>query len=147
MRPIEVVSNNRFPTPLPPSDGVVEGLYKDLDQNGIVLLPRLIPDEQLQSMQRAFESRLQRLRWNNFEGYEKTEPYRHMIEDVLLIDQGFLDLAFTRLSKRSSKLTSVKKPSSRKHEAGDHCRPKEIFTAGMATNGTTRRRIVRFPES
>src|SRR6185369_485071 len=93
MRPIEVVSNNRFPTPLPPSDGVVEGLYKDLDQNGIVLLPRLIPDEQLNSMQRAFESRLQRLRWNNFEGYEKTEPYRHMIEDMLLLDQGFLDLA------------------------------------------------------
>ena len=99
MRPIEVVSNNRFPTPLPPSDGVVEGLYKDLDQNGIVLLPRLIPDEQLQSMQRAFESRLQRLRWNNFEGYEKTEPYRHMIEDVLLLDQGFLDLAIHPIVK------------------------------------------------
>ena len=99
MRPIEVVSNNRFPTSLPPSDGVVEGLYKDLDQNGIVLLPRLIPDEQLNSMQRAFESRLQRLRWNNFEGYEKTEPYRHMIEDVLLIDQGFLDLAIHPIVK------------------------------------------------
>lgn len=90
---IEVVSNNRFPTPLPPSGSVVEELLKDLDQNGIVLLPRLIPEEQLSSMQRAFESRLQRLRWNNFEGYEKTEPYRHMIEDVLLLDQGFLDLA------------------------------------------------------
>jgi hypothetical protein len=95
---IEVV-NNRFPTPLPASDGVVEGLLKDLDQNGIVLLPRLIPDEQLKSMQRAFESRLRRLRWNNFEGYEKTEPYRHMIEDVLLLDQGFLDLAIHPIVK------------------------------------------------
>ena len=47
---IEVVSNNRFPTPLPPSGDVIEGLLKDLDQNGIVLLPRLIPDEQLQSI-------------------------------------------------------------------------------------------------
>lgn len=100
MRPtIEVVSNNRFPTPLPPSDSVVEGLFKELDQNGIVLLPRLIPDEQLKSMQCAFESRLQRLRWNNFEGYEKSEPYRHMIEDVLLLDQGFLDLAIHPIVK------------------------------------------------
>jgi len=96
---IEVVSNNRFPTPLPPSGDVIEGLLKDLDQNGIVLLPRLIPDEQLMSMQRAFESRLQRLRWNNFDGYEKTEPYRHMIEDVLLLDQGFLDLAIHPIVK------------------------------------------------
>ena len=96
---IEVVSNNRFPTPLPPSGDVVEGLLRDLDQNGIVLLPRLIPDEQLKSMQRAFESRLQRLRWNNFEGYEKTEPYRHMIEDMLLLDQGFLDLAIHPIVK------------------------------------------------
>src|SRR5215813_4992863 len=103
MRSIEVVSNNHFPTPLPPSDGVVEGLLKDLDQNGIVLLPRLVPDEQLQSMQPAFESRLQRVRWNNFEGYEKTEPYRHMIEDVLALDQGFVDIAIHPLVKAVAK--------------------------------------------
>lgn len=95
----EFVSNNQFPASLPSSDGLVLGLFKELDQNGIVLLPRLIPDEQLQSMQRAFESRLQRLRWNNFEGYEKTEPYRHMIEDVLLLDQGFLDVAIHPIVK------------------------------------------------
>ena len=76
MRTIEVVTNSRFPTTLPPSEGVVQRLYKDLDQNGIVLLPRLVPDEQLKSMQRAFESRLQRLRWNNFEGYEKNKVER-----------------------------------------------------------------------
>ena len=97
---IEVVSNNRFPTPLPPSGDVIEGLLKDLDQNGIVLLPRLIPDEQLTSMQRAFESRLQRLRWNNFEGYEKTEPYRHMIEDVLLLDQVRAELKCRHVRRR-----------------------------------------------
>src|SRR5258706_7550123 len=43
-------------------------------------------------MQVAFASRLSRLRWNNFDGYQKTEPYRHMIEDVLVLDQGFVDL-------------------------------------------------------
>lgn len=68
-------------------------LCAQLERDGIVLLPRLLSDEQLSSMQRAFGARLANLRWNNFEGYEKSEPYRHMIEDVLLLDQGFLDLA------------------------------------------------------
>jgi Phytanoyl-CoA dioxygenase (PhyH) len=74
------------------ASGQVEELCKELDLNGIVSLPRLISDEQLKSMQLAFEARLQRLKWNNFDGYEKSEPYRHMIEDVLLLDQGFLDV-------------------------------------------------------
>lgn len=64
-----------------------------LERDGIVLLPMLLSSDQLQSMQKAFASRLQFLRWNNFDGYEKTEPYRHMIEDVLLLDQGFVDVA------------------------------------------------------
>jgi len=68
-------------------------LYAKLERDGIVLLPPLLKDEQLAMMQRAFNARLCRLRWNNFDGYEKTEPYRHMVEDVLLLDQGFLDLA------------------------------------------------------
>jgi len=81
------------------SNRAVDNLCDELDRNGIVLLPRLISDEQLQSMQRAFEARLQRLRWNNFDGYEKSEPYRHMIEDVLLLDQGFLDVAIHPIVK------------------------------------------------
>ncbi|HKY41682.1 MAG TPA: phytanoyl-CoA dioxygenase family protein [Pyrinomonadaceae bacterium] len=93
MRPIAT-----FPT-ADVSRGVVDELCKELDQNGIVLLPRLISDEQLKSMQLAFESRLQRLKWNNFDGYEKSEPYRHMIEDVLLLDQGFLDVAIHPIVK------------------------------------------------
>jgi hypothetical protein len=44
-------------------------------------------------MQRAFEVRLRRIRWNNFDGYQKTEPYRHMVEDILTVDQGFVDAA------------------------------------------------------
>src|ERR1041385_6126233 len=94
----EFVTENQFPT-TSSSDGVVEELCNELDRSGIVLLPRLISDKQLKSMQLAFEARLQRLRWNNFEGYEKTEPYRHMIEDVLLLDQGFVDLVLHPLVK------------------------------------------------
>ena len=77
-----------------PEDGnEVQELCTQLDRDGIVLLPRLLSADQLAGMQKAFAARLQHLRWNNFDGYEKTEPYRHMIEDVLLLDQGFVDLA------------------------------------------------------
>jgi len=93
MRPIAT-----FPAVDAVSDQV-EKLCNELDKNGIVSLPRLISDEQLQSMQLAFEARLKRLKWNNFDGYEKTEPYRHMIEDVLILDQGFLDVAIHPIVK------------------------------------------------
>lgn len=81
------------------TSGQVEELCQELEKNGIVSLPRLISDEQLQSMQLAFDARLKRLRWNNFDGYEKSEPYRHMIEDVLILDQGFLDVAIHPIVK------------------------------------------------
>jgi phytanoyl-CoA dioxygenase PhyH len=42
-------------------------------------------------MQRSFNVCLKQLRWNNYDGYEKTEPYRHMVEDILTLDQGFVD--------------------------------------------------------
>jgi hypothetical protein len=71
-------------------------LCAELDTEGIVVLP----EEQLRSMQNAFATRLRRLRWNNFEGYQKTELYRHMVEDVLLLDQGFVDLALHPLLKQ-----------------------------------------------
>jgi hypothetical protein len=51
-------------------------------------------------MQKGFEARLLRMRWNNFDGYHKTERFRHMIEDGLLLDQGFLDLALHPLVKQ-----------------------------------------------
>ena len=55
---------------------------------------------QLVNMQRAFATRLRRMRWNNIEGYQKTERYRHMVEDVLQLDQGFVDLALHPLVKK-----------------------------------------------
>src|ERR1041384_8159068 len=98
----EFVTENQLPT-TSSSGGVVEELSNELDRSGIVQLPRLISDKQLKAMQFAFEARLQRLRWNNFEGYEKTEPYRHMIEDVLVLDRGFLDIAIHPLVKAVAK--------------------------------------------
>jgi hypothetical protein len=77
----------------------VHELCTQLERDGIVLLPVLFSAVQLAGMQRAFEARLQHVRWNNFDGYEKTEPYRHIIEDVLLLDQGFVDLAIHPMVK------------------------------------------------
>ena len=71
----------------------IEKLTAELDAHGVVRLPGLISPQQLSEMQHAFNVRLKRLRWNNLEGYEKTEPYRHMVENLLLLDQGFVDVA------------------------------------------------------
>jgi hypothetical protein len=65
----------------------------ELEREGIVVLPGLVGGESLRGMQRAFEARLTRMRWNDADGYEKTERYRHMIPDVLMLDQGFVYVA------------------------------------------------------
>src|SRR5262249_43251548 len=67
-------------------------LLRELAQNGIVRLPPLVADDRLRQMQQAFRARLRRMKWNNVDGYEKTEPYRHMVEDVLTLDHGFVDI-------------------------------------------------------
>jgi len=71
----------------------VDRLYNELQTEGIVVLPDLLSPGQLAEMQKAFATRLQFVRWNNFEGYQRTEKHRLMVEDVLLLDQGFVDLA------------------------------------------------------
>jgi hypothetical protein len=81
------------------SEPLVARLVAELESNGIVALPSLVTSENLAGMRRAFQTRLRRLRWNNFEGYQKTERYRHMVEDVLLLDQGFVDVAIHPLVK------------------------------------------------
>ncbi len=79
---------------------LVDRIVAELETNGIVVLPPIVSDQQLAEMQRAFATRLRNLRWNNFEGYQKTEVYRHMVEDVLLLDQGFVDIAIHPLVKQ-----------------------------------------------
>ncbi len=68
-------------------------LTNQLDRDGIVILPGFVTEPQLQGMQQAFEARLRHMAWNDTLGYERTEMYRHMIQDVLILDQGFLDVA------------------------------------------------------
>jgi hypothetical protein len=68
-------------------------LAKELIESGIAVIPDLLTAHQLRGMQASFKSRLKRLRWSNFDGYEKTERYRHMVQDVLTLDQGFVDAA------------------------------------------------------
>ncbi len=72
---------------------MVSPLTKELEHHGIVVLDGFVKPEQLAGMRRAFERRLRRLRWNHFDGYEQTERYRHMVQDVLTLDQGFVDAA------------------------------------------------------
>jgi Phytanoyl-CoA dioxygenase (PhyH) len=71
----------------------IDTIVAALEQDGVVRLPMLFSAEQLAVMQKAFNARLRQLRWNNINGYEKTEPHRHMVEDVLTLEQGFVDVA------------------------------------------------------
>jgi hypothetical protein len=82
-----------------PEGGDVDAVFSRLHQDGIAVLPGLVSLEALHAMKEAFATRLQRIRWNNFEGYHKTEPYRHLVEDVLTLDQGFVDLVLHPLVK------------------------------------------------
>lgn len=102
MRNIEDIQTSPQAPPLTNTAGRrldVDALVSELDANGIVVLPNLLSAEQLRDMQKAFAVKLRRMRWNNIDGYYKNEVYRHMVEDVLLLDQGFVDLALHPLVK------------------------------------------------
>jgi hypothetical protein len=71
----------------------ISPLVAQLEKDGFAMIPDLLTPAQLRSMQTAFASRLEHLRWNDVDGYEKTERYRHMVQDVLTLDQGFVDAA------------------------------------------------------
>jgi len=75
---------------------LASSIVQHLEQHGIALIPDLLTKPQLHSMQRAFAARLGRLRWNDVEGYEMSERYRHMVQDVLTLHQGFVDAALDR---------------------------------------------------
>jgi hypothetical protein len=70
----------------------VQRLVQELQQQGVVVLPPLLTDAQIADMRKAFEVRLQRVRWNDLDGYE-LEPLRHVLQEVLTLEQGFLDVA------------------------------------------------------
>jgi hypothetical protein len=68
-------------------------LLEQFERDGLVRLPRLVSDDTLRGMQQAFAGRLRHLRWNNVDGYERTERYRFMVQDMLTLAQGFVDVA------------------------------------------------------
>jgi hypothetical protein len=72
---------------------IASSLTKQLEESGIAVFPDLLTTSQLRGMRVSFDARLKSMRWNNFDGYEKTESYRHMVQDVLTLDQGFIDAA------------------------------------------------------
>jgi hypothetical protein len=67
-------------------------LSMQLEQDGFAMVPNLVRPEQLRGMQEAMRSRLERMRWNDADGFEMNQRYRHMVPDVLTLDQGFVDL-------------------------------------------------------
>lgn len=71
----------------------VASIVEQLDRDGVVVLPEFARGAWLAGMQRAFRQQLARQRWNQFDGFRQTELFRHMVEDVLMLDQGFVDLA------------------------------------------------------
>jgi hypothetical protein len=70
-----------------------DSISKDLEVHGIARLPALVNQDVLRDMQAAFEARLKNLRWNDQDGYERTERFRHMVQDILTLAQGFVDVA------------------------------------------------------
>lgn len=87
------------PAPVAPSalEGRAADVFEALTRDGVVVLPEFATGERLRGMQRAFATVLSRMRWNHFDGYQRTERFRHMVEDVLTLDQGFVDVALDPL--------------------------------------------------
>jgi hypothetical protein len=81
-------------------EATVNGLVGELKRNGVVVLPPLFTADQIREMRSAFEVRLGGVRWNDLDGYER-EPLRHVIQDVLTVEQGFVDLAVHPLVART----------------------------------------------
>jgi hypothetical protein len=74
-------------------------LLTELEENGVIVLPGLVAHDQLSRMQKAFGIRLKRMRWNDVDGYVKSDPSRHFVNDLLTVDQAFLDVALHPLLK------------------------------------------------
>jgi hypothetical protein len=92
----DVINNrtakDKFKSTEPTEDDVVDGLVAELEEHGVVQLPPLFIPDQLIAMRKAFEAKLTGIRWNDLDGYEG-EPLRHVLQDVLTLEQGFVDLA------------------------------------------------------
>jgi hypothetical protein len=75
-------------------------VLRSLERDGVAVIPNFLTTKQLHSMQTAFEAKLRHVRWNDIDGYEK-ELFRHVIEDVLTLERGFVDAALHPLVKET----------------------------------------------
>lgn len=79
---------------------IASDVLTSLERDGIVVMQNFLAADQLYRMRTAFDARLRHVRWNYMDGYEK-ERFRHVIEDVLTLDQGFIDAALRPLVKET----------------------------------------------
>lgn len=68
-------------------------ILQALEHDGIAVLPNFLSGERLALMQGAFCLALEQLKVNTTPGFEKTDTHRDMVEDVLALQQGFVDAA------------------------------------------------------
>ncbi len=69
-------------------------ILADLRQNGIVIIEDFVPPELLSGMRSSFETAVDRMRHNEVRiGYYNTDNYRRMVDDVLILDRGFMRCA------------------------------------------------------
>lgn len=64
-----------------------------LRADGVVVLPSFIKGDCLAGMQAVFEQALQHPSWNTWMGYEQNERWRLLVENLLIYDKSFYDLA------------------------------------------------------
>ena len=71
----------------------LEECLEILNKEGILVLDNFLPESTIQNMQQAINVKFKTMRWNDVDGYEKTEKYRHFVFDLLTLEQGFVDAA------------------------------------------------------
>lgn len=67
-----------------------------LNRDGVYVLPHRIDEAQLASMQRQFDRRVSQMTLQRGAGYYMDDPYRKLVDDVLLLDEGFVHVALQR---------------------------------------------------
>ena len=71
----------------------VSDIQAQLARDGVVVLPGLIDGSCLSAMQEVFEQALQHPSWNTWMGYEQNERWRLLVENLLVYDRSFYELA------------------------------------------------------
>ena len=70
-----------------------DAIVAALERDGIAPITGLITPEALGAMRAAYQRVLEHLAWSTTRGYQQTDPYRRMVEDILTLDPTFQALA------------------------------------------------------